>query len=328
MLDSTSKDGPLGGEAVRELWCWLWAGMAERECRIWREHSSSRDIRMEKMACREVQEALEKELPLPDAHDQGDALFTRLGLGLAREQVATLSVKFENWNRQAEMGATRSELRGNYDDAMELVLRGFMPGFYSLSTIGVTPQSRTVGLDLTAGAAYEFLASLACAIETLDLAAETTQGPDEAKELAETVAALRMVLGQWVASLPEGHGGTFETIWAGLLQGMPADRTRPFAGWLGAEVDRHAAGGDTRATPLARAHRRLAEAAGLTPEALRVAAPPCAPPWEPPGPLPSAYLGGAVRPAPGFVATIVERDEGKDRMKIPLHQFLAGLVRR
>ncbi|HET9551761.1 MAG TPA: hypothetical protein VFP50_02230 [Anaeromyxobacteraceae bacterium] len=256
MVEATTSVGALSGDAVRELWCWLWAGIAEREHRIWREFSSSRDIRKEK-----------------------------------------------------------------------LVLRGLLPRFDAAAGRDDAP-ARAPGLDLSKGAAFELLAWLGCILEALDAAAEQASGEPATSRLAEATAAIRMVLAQWVASLPPGREWSFHTTWDRLQHGVEAARVRPFAGWLGAEAESRAGDGDLRAELLGRAFERLAAAAGLTPGALRALAPPCPMPWTPPSPLLPAYLGGSSNPHGLFTVTLTQGDVGPERGAAPLHEFFAALTRR
>ncbi len=327
MSDTTKKVYTLGADAAHELWCWLWGGIAERERRIWCHLESSRDIRHEKGACLDVLAALTAELPTVTDQPPGEALFARLGFGLDEAGTERLTNKLEAWGREAREEASGNEMGGNWADAMDLVLERFMPHFYSLTTPGRAAQRHAPGLDLTPAGAYEYLAWLGCSVQELEAAKDEAKDPGWAQDLATGLAALRLALGQFVASVPEGPDSYFQSTWGGLRKGLGADRVRPFAGWLGAEADCAAAAGGIHATILARGHRRLAEVAGVTPEELRSLAPPCPPPWQVPEAMLRAYLGGHAKSGELVSVTIVERAGKEDRYKVPLHQFLAGLSR-
>ncbi len=72
------EPGGLHRAALMELWCWFWAGIAEREYRIWREFESSRDIRKEKQACIELRQLMLRHLPPSTGASPGDPVYPQL----------------------------------------------------------------------------------------------------------------------------------------------------------------------------------------------------------------------------------------------------------
>lgn len=328
MGETTCGIRALSGDGVRDFWCWIWSGIAEREHRIWWEHSSSRDVRKEKRACQLVQRALVESLPTTKAYTAGEALFTRLGLGLPAEETASLLADMESALKRAKALASGREIGGDDDDALALVLGQGLPVFReALDRAGVS-SPRTPGFALGRDAAIEYLAWLGCTIQTLELAGESPRDEAERADLARAAAAIRMVLAQWIASLPPGGRSSFHTIWERHSGGIAAARVQQLAGWLGQEAARHAGDGDTRAQVLSRALHRLGEVTGLSPEALRAAATPCTPPWTPAEALKPALLGGSSSPGGLVTFTITEGDQPPERASIPLHEFIASLVRR
>lgn len=334
-VSASSEPGAVAGglspDALREIWCWLWAGIAERECRIWREFSSSRDIRKEKQACLEVRRRLLTIIPGPEGADPDDVPHERLAVPMPPSVAADLLEELRDWFAEARTLSTGKEIGGNDWDALEFVLAGLLPIIERHMTLRAvpTPGSTTAG-SLSPAAAFDFHLWLASNLDMLeDVLGLEGLDPNDKAEWTDALPAFRMALAQWVSILPPaGEGGhNFHSTHARLALGVDDASVRHFAGWLGAMTSpKRIASSGARKTYGA-VFRALARSGGMTFEELKAMCHPSPPPWTPPDPLPRAFLGGDPTPGAPIVITLVETSH-EDRWKVPLHQFLAALVRR
>jgi hypothetical protein len=319
--------GGLGSDALKELWCWLWAGIAERELRIWRDFSRSRDLRSEKQVCVDLLERLLDRIPAATEDASERLPHVRLGRAMDPSIAAEFEAELRTLYERARSKATPFEVGGNNPDAMARVLDHFLP---LVGRLRATPHPPEPASRRALGPvrAFRFHTWLATTIDQLEEGA-SDEGCPERSRWREELPHMRMVLAQWVASLPSHRGSTHDlhNTWDRLRQGLDVGALARFAGWL-AEQARDDSDLPPRAREaLQRALLVLAEVANRSEEALRRTPATRSPPWRPPDPLPIAFLGNLTHRKDPFTGTVVEDTSGLNRDKVPFHQFLATLDR-